>query len=57
MQRRKTLLNGLTNGNIASKEKIKQILNELNLSENIRGESLSLEQFASLSNMLNSTKN
>ena len=33
MQRRKTLLNGLANAGIASKEKLKDILLELNLSE------------------------
>ena len=52
MQRRKTLLNGLSNSGIASKEKLKEILQELNLSENIRGESLSIEQFAEISNKL-----
>ena len=52
MQRRKTLLNGLTNAGIASKEKLKEILQELNLSENVRGESLSIEQFAEISNKL-----
>ncbi len=52
MQRRKTLLNGLANSGIASKEKLKEILQELNLSENIRGESLSIEQFAEIANKL-----
>ena len=52
MQRRKTLLNGLANSGIASKEKLKEILQELNLSENIRGESLNIEQFAEISNKL-----
>ena len=52
MQRRKTLLNGLANAGIASKEKLKEILLELNLSENVRGESLSIEQFAEIANKL-----
>ena len=52
MERRKTLLNGLTNSEIASKEKIKEILKELNVSENVRGESLSIKQFAEISNKL-----
>lgn len=58
MQRRKTLLNGLLNGGIiASKEQGKQILQTLDLSENIRGESLTIQQFAEIANILiNSTK-
>jgi len=52
MQRRKTLLNGLSNGNIASKEIIKKMLIDLQFSESVRGESLTLEQFASISNYL-----
>ncbi len=52
MQRRKTLLNGLSNSGIASKEKLREILQELNLSENVRGESLSIEQFAKIANKL-----
>ena len=52
MQRRKTLLNGLANAGIASKEKLKEILLELNLSENVRGESLSIEKFAEIANKL-----
>ena len=50
--RRKTLLNGLANAGIASKEKLKEILQELNLSENVRGESLGIEQFAEIANKL-----
>lgn len=58
MQRRKTLLNGLLNGGIiASKEQGKQILQTLDLPENIRGESLTIQQFAEIANILiNSTK-
>ncbi len=51
-QRRKTLLNALTNfgGFNRSKEEIREILLGLNIDENARGETLSIEQFASLSN-------
>jgi 16S rRNA (adenine1518-N6/adenine1519-N6)-dimethyltransferase len=52
MQRRKTLMNGLANGNICTKEKAKEILNKMNLPENTRGETLRMEQFAQISNML-----
>ncbi len=52
MQRRKTLLNGLSNAGIASKEVIKKMLLDLNLSENVRGESLTINQFADISNYL-----
>jgi len=45
MQKRKTLLNGLTNGNLASKEKIEKMLQELGLDLKVRGEKLSLEDF------------
>ncbi len=52
MQRRKTLLNGLSNNGIASKELLKKMLEDLQLDENIRGESLDLNQFAKISNYL-----
>ena len=46
MQKRKTLLNGLTNGNLASKEEIEKMLTDLGFDLRIRGEKLSLEDFA-----------
>ena len=52
MQRRKTFLNGVSNSKITSKEKIKDILDKLEIEENIRGENLSIEQFASIANLL-----
>ena len=52
MQRRKTLINGLANSGIASKEAIKELLISMGLSENIRGENLSIEQFAEIANKL-----
>ena len=52
MQRRKTLLNALGNANIIEKEKLKNILKEMNLNEKVRGENLSIEQYAELVNKL-----
>lgn len=53
-QRRKTLVNGLTNANIlnVTKEKVLSALEQMNQKEAIRGETLSLEEFATLSNLL-----
>ena len=53
MQRRKTLLNSLTNSGIAPKEVIRKMLIDLGLNENTRGEKLTIEQFAEISNYLN----
>ncbi len=56
MQRRKTLLNGLNNsGIIKDKETLKEILQKLGLSVDIRGEKLTIEQFAELSNLIDKT--
>lgn len=56
MQRRKTLLNGLSNsGIIKDKESLKKILEKLGLSVDIRGEKLTIEQFAELSNLIDKT--
>lgn len=52
MQRRKTLLNGLSNNGIASKDVLKKMLNDLQLDENVRGETLTLNQFAKISDYL-----
>ena len=53
-QRRKTLANGLTNGLSLpiSKEELMNIFQDLGWKENIRGEALTLEQFALLSNTI-----
>ena len=53
-QRRKTLLNGLTNaGNLGvTKEQITEALEQMGLPATIRGEALTLEQFGELSNIL-----
>lgn len=54
MQRRKTLLNSLTNSKIfLNKEEGLRILKELNLEENIRAEKLTIEDYANLSNKIN----
>ena len=54
-QRRKTLANGLNNFGSFSlgKEEILKSIEELGVPVNIRGEALSLEQFAKLSNIIN----
>ncbi len=52
MQRRKTLVNGLESAGLATKEKTRSILEKLNLPENVRGETLSIEQFAEIANLL-----
>jgi 16S rRNA (adenine1518-N6/adenine1519-N6)-dimethyltransferase len=51
-QRRKTLVNGLNNSLklTLTKEQALRALRELGISENIRGEALTLEQFAALAN-------
>lgn len=54
MQRRKTLLNALTNSKIfKSKEEGLEILKELNLDENARAERLTMENYADLANRIN----
>ena len=63
-QRRKTLVNGLSNsgiivpgtknssGKVLSKDQVTAVLAKMGLSETIRGEALTLEQFADLSNQI-----
>ena len=52
-QRRKTLSNGLTNGGIGmTRDMVTDALEKMELSPTIRGEALSLEEFAKLSNIL-----
>lgn len=57
-QRRKTLVNGLLNsGNLGiAKQDILEVLQQMKLSETVRGETLTLEQFAELANGLNRRK-
>ncbi len=52
-QRRKTLLNALTAGNLEkSKEELRIVLTNNGIDENRRGETLSLEEFAKIANEL-----
>lgn len=55
-QRRKTLANGLNNAPDIplSKEQIQESITALGIPVNIRGEALTLEQFAKLSNIMHS---
>lgn len=52
MQRRKTLINGLSNSGLFNKDKIREIFNEIGLEEDVRGETLTLEDFARISDYL-----
>ena len=53
MQRRKTLLNALTNTKIfINKEEGIKILQQLNLNENVRAENLSIQDFADITNII-----
>ena len=53
MQRRKTLLNALTNTKVfINKEEGIKILQKLGLSENVRAENLSLQDFANITNII-----
>lgn len=49
-KRRKTILNSLSS--IIEKEKLQKILQELNISEKIRGEELSMQDFANIANKI-----
>ena len=51
-QRRKTLVNTVSNTSGTDKQALKNALGKLGISETVRGEQLSLEQLAELSNML-----
>jgi len=56
--RRKTLVNSLSSSNLdISKDEIKEILRDLNIKENIRGEKLSIEQFALLADSIYNKRN
>lgn len=57
MQRRKTLLNALTNTKVfLNKEEGLKILNELNLNENVRAEELSIQDFANIAKSITERK-
>ncbi len=48
LQKRKTLMNSLSNSGLVSKEDLEKILNSLNIDLKIRAEQLSLEQFGEI---------
>jgi len=53
MQKRKTLLNGLSNSNLfGDKDKIQEMLNNLNIDLKIRGEKLTLQDYAKIADFL-----
>ena len=52
MQRRKTLVNSLSNSGFIEKNKITEILKQLNINENIRAEKLSIQDFANIANKI-----
>ena len=51
-QRRKTLINTVSNSLGVSKDKLRECLSELNLSDTVRSEQLTLDQLADLCNLL-----
>ena len=53
MQKRKTLLNSLSNSNIDTKENLENMLLNLNLDLKVRAENLSLEDFKKITDYLN----
>lgn len=53
-QRRKTLLNSLGGLGFLNKDEIKEVLKQSNIDEKRRGETLTIEEFATLSNVINS---
>ena len=52
LQKRKTLLNSLSNSKIADKVFLENMLNEMNIDLKIRGEKLSLKQFGEIADYL-----
>ena len=50
MQRRKTLVNGISNSGMMTKDEITELLKKVGLNEKTRGETLSLEDFANIVN-------
>ena len=48
MQRRKTLINGLSNAQIIEKSKAEEMLNDLKIDTKIRGEALTLKDFVNI---------
>lgn len=57
LQKRKTLVNSLSNSGILNKDEIESILNELNLDLRVRAEQLTLEQFGEISDKIKEKSN
>lgn len=55
-QRRKTLVNALANGGVASKDVILNALKNLGIDEKRRGETLSIEEFSSIADYIEKNK-
>lgn len=56
-QRRKTLLNSLSSMGMLDKASVKEVLSDAGIDEKRRGETLSIEEFAHLSNIINERLN
>ena len=56
MQKRKTLVNSLSSGNMINKEELKRIINKVGLDENIRAERVSIKEFAILADEIEKVK-
>jgi 16S rRNA (adenine1518-N6/adenine1519-N6)-dimethyltransferase len=52
LQKRKTLINSLSNSGISDKDTLEKILNELNIDLKVRAERLSLQDFANITDKL-----
>ena len=56
LQKRKTLMNSLSNSGLVSKEFIERMLNELEIDLRVRAEQLSLEQFGEITDYIKNNK-
>ena len=52
MQKRKTLANALTSSKLLDKNQIQEILHQMGLDEKIRGEKMTMEQFAEIARLV-----
>lgn len=51
MQRRKTLINAISNSGLMAKEQTQRLLKDVGLDEKVRGENLNMQDFANLTNV------
>lgn len=56
LQKRKTLINSISNSGLVSKEFLEKMLNDLNIDLRIRAEQLSLEQFGQITDYIKTNK-